>query len=428
MPRALVIQLARLGDLLQTVPAIEALAEEEPHVELDLLCPSSLAAIGRLIPKIRRVLEWDGAQWQKQAAQAEKSFHLDRLKEADRQLRSSSAERYDRTYVLNQHPRALLAGALLGETTIGPRFESFDEHLTPWASYIRRVATTGVSHRVHLADAFCGLCRARPTGRAIAIRLPAESLRADLAEIGRGQGPWIGLIVGAGDPLRLIPVDVWQGLIARYLAVSPQGRIVLLGDRHETERAQRIQDGLSASMLGRVWDLTGRTSLTELAALLSRCGRVVGADTGPLHLAAAVGSRVVGWYFARARVHETGPYGTGHVVWQAESVKREASTVVRRGNGLHRLSESSLGEGVWSRSEGFPTPGQVVPDPIAPAQWPVDATVAYLTGEEPACAEDWTMWHSRCDRWGAYFTESKEGQSPPAERERTWQLLHPAHI
>lgn len=397
MARALVIQLARLGDLLQTVPAIAALADEEPRVELDLLCPSPLAPIGRLIPKINRVLEWDGAQWQKQARQAEKSFNLDRLKEAERQLPSPAAGRYDRTYVLNQHPRALLAGALFGETMIGPRFESFDEHLTPWAAYIRRVAATGISQRVHLGDAFCGLCRVRPTGQAIAIRQPAEALRADLAEIGRGPGPWIGLIVGAGDPARLVPMDVWQGLIARYLAASARGRIVLFGDRNETERAQQIQDGLSPSMLGRVWDLTGRTSLKELASVLSRCNRVVGADTGPLHLAAAVGSCVVGWYFARARVHETGPYGTGHVVWQAGGQ--------------------------------VPFPAfRVGPDPVTPMQWPVDATVAHLTGEEPAGVEGWTMWHSRCDRWGAYFTESSVDQLPPAERERTWQLLHPAHI
>ncbi len=401
MARALIIQLARLGDLLQTVPAIAALKEEEPCLELDLLCPAPVAKIGRLLPQIRQVLEWDGTWWRKQAQQAERSFGFDHVKEAERLLRSSTADRYDRVYVLNQHPRALLAASLLGEEMIGPRFDCFDGHLTPWAAYIRRVATTGISHRVHLADAFCGLCQVRPTGQAIAIRQPAEALRADLAEIGRGDGPWIGLIVGAGDPMRFVPIGVWRELIARFLSLSPQGRLVLLGDRHETERAQQIQDGLSSSMLGRVWDLTGRTTLTELASVLSRCERVVGADTGPLHLAAAVGSRVVGWYFAKARVHETGPYGSGHVVWQAENVKRPEQEL--RGS-------SECG------------------DPMSLTEWPIEATAAYLTEEAVPGLDGWTMWHSHCDRWGAYFTESQSDELPPAERVRTWQLLHPVHI
>jgi ADP-heptose:LPS heptosyltransferase len=420
MARALIIQLARLGDLLQTVPAIAALKDEEPSLELDLLCPSSLASIGRMIPQLSRVLEWDGAQWQRQAQAAGPSLRPDQVAEAERQLRASTAERYDRAYVLNQHPRALLAGALLGEETIGPRFDLLEDHLTPWASYIRRVATTGISHRVHLADAFCGLCRVRPTGQAISIRQPEKALRADLAEIGGGEAPWTGLIVGAGDALRCVPIGMWQSWIARYVDMNAKGRVVLLGDKQECERAKQIQDGLPSSVLGRVWDLTGRTSLIELASVLGRCRFVVGADTGPLHLAAAIGTQVVGWYFARARVHETGPYGTGHVVWQAWGQVPFPAL---------RVGPYPLGEGVGSRSEGLPTPRPMVPDPtITPSQWPIDATAAFIAGQAVPRPEGWTMWHSHCDRWGAYFTESEQDLMPPAERERTWHLLHPAHL
>jgi ADP-heptose:LPS heptosyltransferase len=395
MARALIIQLARLGDLLQTVPAVAALKDAESELELDLLCPAALAPIGRLIPHIGHVLEWDGAQWQRDAQQAEASFRFDHVVEAGRRFQSLSAGLYDRTYVLNQHPRALLAGLLMGTESIGPRFEAFDEHLTPWASYIRRVAMTGRSHRVHLADAFCGLCRVRPTGQAIAIRQPSEALRTDLREIGNADGRWIGVIVGAGDIARCVPVDVWQAFIARYVAVVPNGKVVLLGDRQETERARQIQDGLSSTLLGRVWDLTGRTSLLELASVLSRCDRAIGADTGPLHLAAAVGTSVIGWYFARARVHETGPYGAGHLVWQALSGDQD-------GDGSVKV--------------------------VQPAQWPVDATVALLAGQRVPSTSGWRVWHSRCDRWGAYFTESGEDHRAPDIRERTWQLLHPVHI
>ena len=44
---------------------------------------------------------------------------------------------------------------------------------------------------------------------------------------------------------------------------------------------------------------------------------MIGGDTGTLHLAAALGTRVVGLYMGTASCHETGPYGDGHYVLQA---------------------------------------------------------------------------------------------------------------
>ncbi|MGE3979360.1 MAG: hypothetical protein AB7F94_17510, partial [Nitrospira sp.] len=67
MPRALVIQLARLGDLLQSLPAITQLHARHPETQFDLLCPTHLAEVGRLLPGIEKVVEWDGAAWQRRA-------------------------------------------------------------------------------------------------------------------------------------------------------------------------------------------------------------------------------------------------------------------------------------------------------------------------------------------------------------------------
>ena len=57
------IQLARMGDLVQSLPAIASLAARYPHRSLDLLCPAPLADLARLFPEVGHVLEWNGAQW-----------------------------------------------------------------------------------------------------------------------------------------------------------------------------------------------------------------------------------------------------------------------------------------------------------------------------------------------------------------------------
>lgn len=420
MGRALVIQLARLGDLIQTVPAMTAIKAADPARTLDLLCPAQLSPIGRMLPGIAAVLEWDGIAWRQQAQAASAGLQSEHLREADRRISGLSLDRYDRAYVVNQHPHALLAGALLAHETRGPRCEGpLGGQLAPWAAYIREVAVTGRGQQVHLADVFCGLCGVQPSGQPAIVQRPSCALPGDLDQIGRSEGLWVGLIVGAGDLERVVPLETWRRWIVRFLDQVPRGRVVLIGQ--ERERGAQLLDALPPSMAGRLWDATGRTSLTELAELVARCQRVLGADTGPLHLAAALGVPVIGWYFARARVHQTGPYGAGHLIWQAEGLKREtlnvkpASTppVSMSPRGVRGEREANEPQKVSSR----------ITHHTSPDHWPIEETVAALVEGRIDHNEGWTVWNSHCDRWGAYYTEANHSAVPPFEREALWRSM-----
>jgi heptosyltransferase I len=381
MPRALVIQLARLGDLLQSLPAITQLRVRHPEASFDLLCPSHLAEVGRLLPGIEKVLEWDGAAWQRRAMVAQHDLREEHLLEVDTTLTALAPDRYDYAYILNQHPRALVAASLLAQEVKGPLLHGpLSDVLTPWAAYIRDVAQGRMGRRVHLADAFCGLCGVCPPGYVVTIAPPAVRLPEDLEPIGKHGAPWIALIVGAGETERFVPTAIWRRWIVSFLERWPQGRVVLVGT--ERERAADIQAPLSPSTLGRVWDTTGRTSLSQLAAILARCHHTIGSDTGPLHLAAALGRPVIGWYFARARVDETGPYGSHHLVWQAQGMRSET--------------------------------------------WPVDETLAAMREQGTHAPTGWSVWMSHCDRWGAYYSPADQSAIPPREREALWQELEPA--
>ena len=378
MPRALVIQLARLGDLLQSLPAITELHARYPDMQFDLLCPSHLSEVGRLLPGIEKVLEWDGAAWQRRTMVAQQDLRAEHLVEVDATLMALAPDRYDCAYVLNQHRRALVAGSLLARKVKGPLLHGpLGETLTPWAAYVRDVAQRCLGQRVHLADAFCGLCGVSPPGYVVKLDPPAVQLPDDLEPIGKHGAPWIALIVGAGETERFVPTEVWRRLMTSFLTSMPQGRVVLVGT--ERERAAEIQAPLPASALGRIWDTTGRTSLGQLAAIFARCHRVIGSDTGPLHLAAALGRPVIGWYFARARVHETGPYGFHHVVWQAEEMRGET--------------------------------------------WPVDETIAAMREDGHHAPVGWSVWTSHCDTWGAYYSPAGQSAIPPPEREVLWNEL-----
>jgi ADP-heptose:LPS heptosyltransferase len=382
--RALLIQLARLGDLVQSLPVIASLAARFPRRSLDLLCPAPLADLARLFPEVGHVLEWNGAQWHAWTESFVGEFQPSWLRQVERYLAELTTEPYKMAYVLNHHPRAILAGTLLATEVQGPHLRGpLDEELSPWASYLRHVAHTRGSNRIHLADTFCGLCGVTPPPAAPVLIPPSNDLPGDLAEVGIPAGQWIAVVVGAGDTDRAIPVAVWIEWISTVLAHESPCAVVLVGTERDQTTALAIQDGLSPMIAGRLWDATGRTTLPQLATVLKRCHWAVGADTGPLHLATAVGTRAMGFYFSRARVHETGPYGQGHWAWQA--------------------------------------------DRVLPETWPIQASVKII--REPATASQqepvagWSLWQSHHDEWGAIFRPVGEGDSQEDQRATVWHQL-----
>jgi heptosyltransferase II len=119
-------------------------------------------------------------------------------------------------------------------------------------------------------------------------------------------GPLVGIFPGSNAPSRRWDADRFAEL-AR--ALSDDGAtVVVFGS--PSERA--ITAGVAAR--GGI-DLGGRTDLPVLAAALSECDILVTNDSGPMHLAAAVGTRTL-VVSGPADTKETAPGGTGHVYLQ----------------------------------------------------------------------------------------------------------------
>jgi len=91
---------------------------------------------------------------------------------------------------------------------------------------------------------------------------------------------------------------------------SGSGRVVLVGDRSKEMFAARLSEALDAPAL---INMVGKTSLLELAAVLKRAAVAVGPDSGPGHLAAAVGTPYVSIFGPTSPVR-TAPHGCEHLV------------------------------------------------------------------------------------------------------------------
>jgi ADP-heptose:LPS heptosyltransferase len=110
-----------------------------------------------------------------------------------------------------------------------------------------------------------------------------------LQDLRRPGCPLVVLHVGAGTSAKRWPIVHWRELLGR-LIVQRDATVVLVGDAGDRALVRRITRS-------RAWphvvDWTGQLRIGQLAALLQQCDCFVGADSGPAHLAAAVGSRAV---------------------------------------------------------------------------------------------------------------------------------------
>ncbi len=292
MTPVLVARLDSMGDVLLAGPAVRAIAATR---EVVMLCSSQGAPAARLLPGVSSVLVWN-SPWVVAAAPA-----VDR-----------------------EEVRDVIAA--LGGFEEAVILTSFHQSPLPVALLLRlagvtRITGASVDHAGSLLDVrLCpgeDLAEDQPESeRALAIaaaagfRLPAgddRRLRVQLdADVPAVVGaPYVVVHPGADAPARSWPASHHAELV-RLLARHGR-RVLVTGGPGERD--------LTAAVAGR-WgeDLGGRLDLAELATVLRGAQAVVVGNTGPAHLAAAVGTPVVSLFSPVVPAVRWAPHGVDRVV------------------------------------------------------------------------------------------------------------------
>lgn len=118
-------------------------------------------------------------------------------------------------------------------------------------------------------------------------------------------GPRIVVHVGAGTMAKRWPAEHWRELIG-WLVVRFPAQVVLVGSKTDRIIARHI---LGPRPRDGVADWTGQLNLVELAAVVEQADLFVGSDSGPAHLAAAVGTPVVALFSGTNEPHQWQPAG-----------------------------------------------------------------------------------------------------------------------
>ncbi len=310
--RILIVRLSAIGDVIHGMPVLCALRDRFPRAELSWLVEE------RAAPLLEGHEALDGLLtvprgWLKSPQT------LLRLR---RRLREGA---FDVAVDVQGLAKSALAARLSG----APRRIGFGDEkgreLSPWL-YTDRVHTRSP----HVVDANLDLLRPlgikHPRVR-FAVPEPEKDRTAAeqiLAEMGVG-ARFAVINPGAGWASKVWPADRYPA-VARHLGESLRlPSLVIWGSEQEREWAEAI--GAASGGYARP---APPVTLRQLAALLRRARLFVGADTGPLHLAAAVGTPCVG-LFGPTPAIRNGPYGPGHHVLQ--NVSFEGTSRQRRSAG-----------------------------------------------------------------------------------------------
>lgn len=128
--------------------------------------------------------------------------------------------------------------------------------------------------------------------------------------LGKGES-LIAIHPGAGHPARIWPAENYIKLI-NELEQDRDVKVMVVGS-HGDQVIKKIKDKINKYKVIFLWDI----SVLQLAALFKKCSFVIAQDSGPMHLAAAVGTKVIA-LFGPSNPIKFGPYGAGHVVIRKE--------------------------------------------------------------------------------------------------------------
>jgi ADP-heptose:LPS heptosyltransferase len=296
--RILVVRLDGLGDVLMTTPAIRALAgvgRRTPR-EIALLTSPAGAALAPLLPDVDEMIVAE-PPWLKPGEGRVRPADDDA---ADLQLLAERLRegRFDGAAICTVQSQSALPTALLCLMAGIPlRLAHARENpyrlLTDWIPDPEPLAP--VRHEVRRQLDLVAAIGATVEDERLSVRVPpgaARAIRELLGVIGVRRGDrWAVVHPGASAPSRRYPIEALARVI-RALVQEHGVRVVLTGGPAETEAVAELQ---SAAGPGAV-PFTGSLDLAHLAALLAVAPVFIGNNSGPAHLAAAVGTPVVDLY------------------------------------------------------------------------------------------------------------------------------------
>jgi len=306
--KILIVKLSAIGDVIHTLPALNALRRHHPKSHITWLVEEAAASLVQGHRALDRVLVSRRKHWLRKLKKPGRAKSLLEIRDFIRALRDT---RYD----LIIDFQALLKSSVLIALAKGRRKVGFGRGLAHMeGSYLfLNERIPAVNMEIHALDRGLMLLEAMgvPRGK-LTYDLPVETADRRAVNVLLDR-----FGIDASKPLVAInPVAKWK------TKLWPPGKFARLADQLIDHCGVQVvftgstQDratvsGILAHMRFPAVSLAGETSLKTLAALYQRCRLLISTDTGPMHLGCAAAIPVVA-LFGPTAPGRTGPYGKQH--------------------------------------------------------------------------------------------------------------------
>ncbi|ARP89498.1 glycosyl transferase [Bordetella genomosp. 9] len=286
----LCVRLDNMGDVLMTTPALRALKAVRPTRRLTLLASRSGAAVARHIPEIDEVITYEAA-WVKNAASTPDAYRdtLDRLR----------AARFDAAVIFTVYSQSALPAALTCFAAGIPRVLAYSREnpyhlITDWVKEIEPLPQA--RHEVQRQLDLVATIGARADDTRLSFRTtPADHQALDDVLRAHGVSPhenWVLAHCGATAESRRYPAVLFAQAIDMVAGAGEC--VVLTGSSDERSLVQDVVD--RSAEPHKLVNLAGKLTLGQLGALIERAGVLISNNSGPVHMAAALGTPVVDLY------------------------------------------------------------------------------------------------------------------------------------
>ncbi|MCE5312377.1 MAG: lipopolysaccharide heptosyltransferase I [Nitrospiraceae bacterium] len=294
--KILVVKPSSLGDVIHSMPFLNALHSKFPQAEIHWVIAKGLEGLVAGHPMIKNVWMIDKDRWKS----------LRRLRQTAVEVidifRALRNEKYDLAVDL----QGLLRSGVLIKATLAPVRIGFSEAREGSSIFYTHKVEGGKD--IHAVDRYLKI--AAELGCDISdprFLMPDIEETENVKDIKQGLGRYSVIIPGARKEANKWPAERYAELASRL-----KKNFLVIGSRADEALGKTIEK-LSG---GFAKSIAGRTDLLEVSAIIKGADYVVSNDTGPMHIAAAFGIPVVA-IFGPANPVRTGPYGSGHVIVQS---------------------------------------------------------------------------------------------------------------
>ena len=271
--KILFITLSNIGDAILTLPVLSALKDNFPGAIIDVVVGPRPEQVFKKDPGINKVFVYD-----KHARLRDKKAFIKKLK----------AEKYDMAIDMKTSLLPILIGAKY-RTGLFPRYKSGAIHKR--LIHLECLRPFGIFYREQKNIYIDSESR--------------EKIEKALQDNGiRNTDIIIGVCPGSKSHLKQWRIEGFIDVINSVLK-NPKHKVVLIGDTNEAKLSKEIASGVKQPGL---LDLTGKTSLNELFALVEKFNLLLTGDSASMHIASDLGVRVVA-IFGPTDPEEYGPRG-----------------------------------------------------------------------------------------------------------------------